>query len=129
MTARELSFGTRIEARGTWENAHSIACTGTGTDPDAPARLRTSELRLAGAGIFGTYQKCSKTGISKACRDVNYMPVEISDVDRRAQTIAHASQRYGQYLAPLTPGHYFVFDKPVEVKTDHWTRLDIELPE
>jgi hypothetical protein len=129
LTARDLPFGTRIEAEGTWENAHSIACTGTGTDPDAPARLRTSEMRLAGSGIFGTYKKCSKIGISKACRGVNYMPVEISDTDRGAQTIAHASQRYGQYLAPLTPGHYFVFDKPVEVKVNDWTRLDIELPE
>jgi hypothetical protein len=129
MTARELPFGTRIEAKGTWENAHSIACTGTGTDPDAPPRLRTSEVRLAGSGLFGTYKKCRVTGISKACRDVDYMPVEISDADRGAQTEAHANQRYGQYLAPMTPGHYFVFDQPVEVKPGHWTRLDIELPE
>jgi len=129
MTARELSFGTRIEARGTWENAHSIACTGTGTDPDAPPRLRTSEVRLAGSGIFGTYKKCRETGTGKACRDVDYMPVEISDADHGAQTLAHASQRYGEYLAPMTPGHYFVFDKPVDVKPSHRTQLDIELPE
>jgi hypothetical protein len=57
------------------------------------------------------------------------MSLQISDAYRGAQTIPQSSQLDGRYLAPMMGGHYFVFDKPVEVKADHWTRLDIELPE
>ena len=126
---RDVPFGTRLEVKGTWENAHSITCNGTGSDSDAPPRLRATELRVHGSGIFGTFKKCRVPASNKACRDVSYMSLQISDAYRGAQTIPQSSQLDGRYLAPMMGGHYFVFDKPVEVKADHWTRLDIELPE
>ncbi len=123
-TYKDLPWGTAIEANGTWENAHSLVCNKAGSDPEAPPRMRVKELRLAGSGIFGVYEKCARIGSEESCRRVSDMPVELG-----ASSVADARQLDGQYIAPLPPGHYSVFGTPVEVRPSHWTRFDIRLPE
>jgi hypothetical protein len=79
--AEDLPYGVFIEAKGSWENAHTVACRATGNDPEAPPRLMAEELSLQRSGIFGTYQKCKPTNsgkLSNDCHGVSYTPIEIS---------------------------------------------------
>jgi hypothetical protein len=114
--------GPSIEAEGVWENAHSITCTGTGGDPDAPPRLRARDLLLGGSGVFGIYEKCHGSGNGEVCRRID-MLVGAND----------ATEHYGQYLTLLAPGRYEDYDgfpgRTVEVKPSSWTRADIKHPE
>lgn len=121
--------GTPIRAEGTWEGAHSLECNGSGGNPEAPPRLRAKALRLSGSGIFGLLEKCRSTGSGQACRKVSYTLVELTDSRRAYPTLAEASQHDGQYMFAIQPGRYHVFNEPVEVKPNAWTRLDFLLPE
>ena len=130
--AEDLPYGVFIEAKGTWESAHAVACRATGNDPEAPPRLMAEELSLEGSGIFGTYQKCKPTNsgkLSNDCHGVSYTPLEISSSHNGLQEYMYTRQVNGHFLMPLPPGHYYVFGKPVDVKPSSWSRTDIKLPD
>jgi len=127
--ASDLPMGVTIEAHGLWENAHSRACVGSGDDSAAPPRLQARELRLASSGIFGIFKKCKSVGNQKVCRNVSYMVLEVSDSPVGPARTLDARPGNGKYLAPIQPGHYYVFGQRVDVKPSQWTRLDIRLPE
>jgi hypothetical protein len=112
--------GTRVYAKGTWEDAHSVDCSGTGIDPEIPPRLRVKDLYLAGSGIFGIKEKCHTTGGGEVCRRID-MLAGAND----------GSEHNGQYLIVAPPGRYENFSgfDAVEVNPSAWTRFDIKLPE
>ena len=121
--------GTPIRAEGVWEDAHSLECNGTRKDLDAPPRLRVKDLRLAESGIFGLLEKCRSTGGGQTCREISYMPLELTDSRGASLMTAEASQHDGQYMFAIPPGRYHIFSEPVEVKPNAWTRADFLLPE
>jgi hypothetical protein len=119
--ARDLVVsGTPLYAKGIWEDAHSVDCSGTGSDPAAPPRLRVKNLYLAGSGVFGLNEKCHTTGGGEVCRRIDMLA-----------GAKDASEHNGQYLIVLPPGRYENFSgfDAVEVKPSTWTRFDIKTPE
>jgi hypothetical protein len=129
-TAGDLPLNVTVEAEGVWEDAHSVTCAGNNDDYAAPPRLKAKEVRLANSGIFGTFELCKSAGNQEVCRNASGRPLQLTGVSAgSAPTYLQPRPLNGKYLAPLHPGHYYLFNQPVEVKPSQWTRADIKLPD